>query len=152
MLAAALMSVLLIEALASMPTLGLMSSVVPELPVVELLPPVTDPVDAVLVSVPVLALALVLGLVSATAELLLVPAVPLTPALVEVSAAMLPVVLVELSAATLPVVLIELSVVVVVPVPAEGASASGMQSTCTGLLERSFAMPVSLSASLPAFG
>jgi hypothetical protein len=27
-----------------------------------------------------------------------------------------------------------------------------MQSICTGLLERSFAMPVSLSASLPALG
>jgi hypothetical protein len=35
------------------------------------------------------------------------------------------------------------------PVP---AVESGVQSMCTGLLERSFAMPVSLSASFPAFG
>lgn len=37
-------------------------------------------------------------------------------------------------------------------VPPLAAVVSSMQSMCTGLLERSFARPVSLSASLPAFG
>jgi hypothetical protein len=75
--------------------------------------------------------------VEPVAPMLLPVVVPLEPMLVDVSAA-LPVVepmLLEVPAVVLP-----------------AAVASGMQSWCTGLAECSLAAPVSLSASLPAFG
>lgn len=67
------------------------------------------------------------------------PMLPAVPPMLPVVPPMLPVVL----PAVLPV---PPGLPAVVPAP------SGMQSICTGLLERSFDMPVCLSACLPAFG
>lgn len=162
MFALALRSVLAMPTFASTPTFGLTFRVEPLVPAVEPVPDV-EPVPAVapLVALPVApdVEPVVEPLVVPVKEPLVVPVVELVVPLVEPMVD--PVVAPLVEPLRLPEVepLVEPSVEPVVPVALWFAGAfvvpawlSGMQSMCTGLAECSFALPVSLSASLPACG